>query len=161
MPDWRHWLAVGSLIRLLACTLLSLAAAGCQVQLVSSYDEVTDTLARTTQGKIDRQFQTWLRLPPGSPGLRYDDKSNRDFYADVSADLSVLESRAKAQPLNEVTVKLIANIREAMDKTEARHREDQTFNPATLALRQREIDFQFERLIAFELAKKRGESPKS
>jgi hypothetical protein len=154
MPGWR-------LLRLLACVLLSLAAAGCQVQLVSNYDEVTDSLARTTQGKIDRQFQTWLRLPANSPALRYDDKSNRDFYADVSADLSVMESRAKAQRLNEVTLGLIANIRDSMDKTEARHREDQVLNPATLGLRQREIDFQFQQLIAFELAKKRGESPKS
>lgn len=47
-----------------------------------------------------------------------------------------------------------------MHKTETRHREDQILNPATLPLRQREIDFQFQRLIAFELAKKRGETPK-
>ena len=100
-------------------------------------------------------------MPAGSPGLRYDDKSNRDFYAGVSADLSVLKSRAKAQPLNQTTVSMIEIIRNSMDKIEDFHKANQTISPAVLRNAQEQIDFQLQRLVAFELAKKRGETPKA
>jgi hypothetical protein len=79
----------------------------------------------------------------------------------VSAELSVLEGRAKAQPLNQTTVAMIETIRNSMDRIEALHREAQTISAAALSSVQAQIDFQFQRLIAFELAKKRGETPKS
>ena len=159
--SWQQAIAVGSLLRFFGCLLLTLAVAGCQVHFVSNYDEATDTLARNLQSKIDRQFQSWIRMPAGSPGLKYDDKANRDFYAEVSADLSVLEGRAKAQPLNQTTVAMIQTIRDSMDKIEALHRQAQTISAPALSSVQAQIDFQFQQLIAFELAKKRGEKPKS
>ena len=159
--SWRQAIAVGSLLRYFGCLLLALAVAGCQVHLVSNYDEATDTLARNLQSKIDRQFQTWIRMPPGSPGLKYDDKANRDFYAEVSAELSVLEGRARAQPSNQTTVAMIETIRDSMDKIEAFHKQTQTISAPALSSVQAQIDFQFQRPIAFELAKKRGETPKS
>lgn len=139
---------------------LLFAVAACQVQLVSNYDEVTDTLAKNLQTKIDRQFQSWIRMPPGAPGLRYDDKSNREFYADVSADISVLETRAKAQLLNQITVEMVEVIKDTMNKTEAFHKTNQTISPAALGSAQANIDFQLQRIVAFELAKKRGDTPK-
>jgi hypothetical protein len=159
--SWQQAIPVGSLLRFFGCLFLALAVAGCQVQFVSNYDEATDTLARSLQSKIDRQFQSWIRMPAGSPGLKYDDKANRDFYADVSADLSVLEARAKAQPLNQTTVAMIETIRNSMDRIEALHKKTQTISAPALSGVQAQIDFQFQRLIAFELAKKRGETPKS
>jgi hypothetical protein len=159
--SWQQAIPVGSLLRFFGALFLALAIAGCQVHFVSNYDEATDTLARNLQSKIDRQFQSWIRMPAGSPGLKYDDKANREFYAEVSAELSVLEGRAKAQPLNQTTVAMIETIRNSMDRIEALHREAQTISAAALSSVQAQIDFQFQRLIAFELAKKRGETPKS
>lgn len=140
--------------RILCCIIFLLALAGCQVQLVSAYDETTDSLARGLQTKIDRQFQSWIRMPAGSAGLRYDDKNNRDSYSDVSADLSVLESRAKAQPLNQTTVSMIETIRDSMDKLEAFHKTNGTISVAALGNAQGQIDFQLQRLVAFEAGKK-------
>jgi hypothetical protein len=88
--SWQQAIPVGSLLRFFGCLFLALAIASCQVHFVSNYDEATDTLARNLQSKIDRQFQSWIRMPAGSPGLKYDDKANREFYAEVSAELSVL-----------------------------------------------------------------------
>ena len=153
--------ARGLILQFFCCVSLLFALAGCQVQLVSGYDETTDTLTKNLQSKIDTQFQSWIRMPAGSPGLRYDDKSNRDFYAGVSADLSVLESRAKAQPLNQTTVSMIEIIRNSIDKIEDFHKANQTISPLVLRSAQEQIDFQLQRLVAFELAKKRGETPKS
>ena len=149
------------IVRLFGQIMLLLAIAGCQVQLVSAYDETTDMLAKELQTRIDRQFQSWIRMPAGSAALRYDDKSNLDFYAQVFADLSVLASRAKAQPLNQTTVSMIDIIRNTMEELEAFHKSHQTISPAALSAAQGQIDFQLQRLIAFELAKKRGETPKS
>ena len=155
-------ISAGSSLFLSFCSaVLLLAVSACQIQLVSSYDETTDTLVKELQGKIDRQFQSWIRMPTGSPGLRYDDKSNREFYAAVSADLSVLEARAKAQPLNQTTVSMIEAVRSSMDQIESFHKANQTISPAALVNAQAQIDFQLQRVIAFELAKKRGETPKA
>jgi hypothetical protein len=149
------------IIRLFCCIILLLAVTACQVRLVSGYDEATDRLANSLEAKIDNKFQSWIRMPAASTGLRYDDKENRDFYSEVSADISVLESRAKAQPSNQTTISMIETIKSTMDMIEALHKEHQTVSPAALQNAQDQIDFEVQRLISFELAKKRDDTPKS
>lgn len=131
-------------------------SSGCQLQLVSNYDEPTDTMAKALQSKIDHQFQTWIRLPAGSPALRYDDKGNLAFYGDAFADLSVLNTRVQAQPENEITSAMVAEIMTSLKTVEAFHKEHSTISAAALESAQANIDFQFQRLVAFELDKKRG-----
>jgi hypothetical protein len=156
-----YWVSAAKSLLVGICVALLFATTACHVQFVSSYDETTDTLAKELQTKIDRQFQSWIRMPAGSPGLRYDDKANLEFYAEVSADISVLQARAKAQPLNQITVSMLDTVKDSVDQIEAFHKANQTISAAALANAQGQIDFQLQRIIAFELAKKRGETPKA
>jgi hypothetical protein len=148
--------AWGKLIAAFLYAFIVFVSVGCQVRLVSTYDESTDTMAKALQSKIDHQFQTWIRLPAGSPALRYDDKSNLAFYADTFADLSVLNTRVRAQPLNDISAGMVAEIATTLKTIEAFHKDKTTINPAALENAQGQIDFQFQRLVAFELDKQRG-----
>ena len=149
-------LTLSKSLAILLFAFMLFVSCGCQLQLVSNYDEPTDSMAKALQSKIDHQFQTWVRLPAGSPALRYDDKSNLAFYADVFADLSVLNSRVQAQPKNDITSAMVTEIITSLKTVEAFHKEHVTISAAALESAQANIDFQFQRLVAFELDKKRG-----
>ena len=146
---------IGQLVRLLLIYLLVAAAVtGCQVKLISDYDETTDRMASSLQKMIDDKFGEWLRLPPDSPALKYD--ANRAFYATVDGDLRSLRSRALAQPLNQDTITIVDSIISSMKTVEDLHRRAGTISAAALASVENQLDFQFQQLIKLELAKKRA-----
>jgi hypothetical protein len=133
---------------------MCVAVAGCQGQFVSDYDETTDKMATDLQKKIDDKFSEWLRLPPKSPALQY--SANTAFYADVDGDLRALRARALAHPLNKDTLGIIDAIQNSMQTIEKLHSKAGTISPDALGSAENELDFQFQRLIQLELAKKRG-----
>ena len=89
----------------LACALLAL---GCQVALVSPYDQETFDKATDLLKRIEAFFikmERALEPAPPSEDAKYD--KHIAFYDDLKVDLAVLRSRAQAIPQNEDTVKLL------------------------------------------------------
>jgi hypothetical protein len=78
---------------------------------VAQYDEFTDKALMNIQVKMDG-FISELALKQGTSEASFE--KNKSFYKEIDKDLKLLEFRAGAIPKNEISQKLIRNIRDSI-----------------------------------------------
>lgn len=140
----------------LYCVVIGLLLAGCPAHFVSDYDEIFDKAVTDTQRKTDAFL---LKMQDTkSPLRKY--ANAKDTYADIRNDIHSLKLRAQANNannLNDLTLKQIATVDDNIAKLQARH--EATPNGPSVdffRIAQDIIDTQFEAILKFEIAKKRG-----
>ena len=135
--------------------VLILCACG-PVRLVSAYDEIIDRGVSDLHTKVV-SFVARMVTESGKPEGTYE--PNAAFYDDAKAAISTLRLRARLQDKNEDTVKLIDLLDSNMDLLRHLHEMGKEHglskalaDPALAA-----IETNFESILKFEVAKKRGE----
>ena len=144
--------------RLMALMLaLSMLITGCTVTLVSRYDEQTDVNITALQKKFEAYF---LKIE----GAAFPDCSfpaNRDFYDDVSVQLSSTRVRANAIPNNDITLAQLDALSQAISALEKaqkmRDSKSSCLPPEIIKTDRTLFNSIFTAILKFELAKKRGE----
>jgi hypothetical protein len=144
--------------RLMALVLaLSMLITGCTVTLVSRYDEQTDANITALQKK----FETYFMKIEGSSFPDCSFAANRNFYDDVSVQLSSTRVRANAIPKNEITLGQLDALSQAItafEKAQKLRDGKSSCLPAEIIQTDRTMfNSIFTALLKFELAKKRGE----
>ncbi|MBJ6727202.1 hypothetical protein [Geomesophilobacter sediminis] len=147
---------------LLKITLRSLAVvvflSGCTVQLVSKYDDQTDTNVTALQKKFDSYF---VNLKSESyPNCSY--FNNMSFYKDADVEISGILVRAKAIPKNDITVNQLDAINTAISDLEKLHKlkdkQNVCIDPTSIDTDRILFNTIFTAILKLEIAKKRGES---
>lgn len=92
-------------IRIAAALMLCAAVAGCtRIQLISAYDEQTDTAATALQRSMSAFF---VRIISAVDPKERNYAANLDFYRQVTVDFSALSVRAQAINKNRITIQQI------------------------------------------------------
>ena len=133
---------------LLALTFL---ATSCQVQLVSSYDNLFDQQIVVAQRDVD----TLMRRIEQAPTQPY--STFIDQYTKVHTDIDSLSVRANSSSRNEDSVDAIQKLAHAFAEFENEHRSGQSINRAFAEDMLQIMNNEFAMLTAMELAKKRTE----
>lgn len=146
--------------RWLVCIVLMLAASGCAtVKLVGDYDVEIDKGTTALQ----KNFETFLVKLDSSatahnkPVESYD--KNKQFYDDATVAISSLRVRADATERNSLTVRMLDKLRNNLLLLESAHNSPEGITPDDIKLFRQGFNSQFTAILAFELAKKRGEKP--
>ena len=141
----RPWL----LIALLALSL------GCPVRLVSAYDAIIDHGTSDVHAKAVTFVTKMVRLS-GTPEGSY--ASNAAFYDDIKGTLAMLKVRAQADEKNEITVKMLQELDDNIERLRQLHEMGKergltkpVADPALQA-----IESTCRSITKFELAKQRG-----
>jgi hypothetical protein len=139
-------------------SLLLLLGCG-PVRLVSSYDEVIDQRTSDLHTKIGA-FVGRMETLAGKPEGTY--LANQEPYVEINAEIATLRLHAAAVPKNEITVKLIDELSQNVDSLRKLHEigGDRGLRKVLAGPALSAIDVNCGSIIKFEIAKKRGESPK-
>jgi hypothetical protein len=144
--------------RLMALVLaLSMLVSGCSVTLVSKYDEQTDANITALQKK----FETYFLKIEGATFPDCSFPANRNFYDDVSVQLSSTQVRANAIPNNDITLAQLDALSQAITAFEKaqkmRDSKGSCLPPEIIKTDRALFNSIFTAILKFELAKKRGE----
>jgi hypothetical protein len=148
-PQWLNYFMFIFMICLLSA---------CTMQVVSKYDEQTDTNVTALQKKFDTYF---LRLKNEKyPECSY--TNNKAFYDDAKIQLSGIDVRAKAIPNNTITVQELDALSQSLSSLEKNHilrDANQSCLPASIIdSDQTMFNSIFTAILKLEIAKKRGEA---
>src|SRR5687767_10340489 len=108
--------------------LLALACAlcGCQVQLISQYDQQTDDAATDVQKRLEGFLLEMGALSESDlpeSRQRRSLRAQSDFYRELDVAISSMRLRAEAIPQNERTIEQIALLEDSVQKLKALHAE--------------------------------------
>jgi hypothetical protein len=145
---------VRRLVRLLPLLLALLLATGCQITLVSSYDEQIDHSATELQKRLDG-FLTGLVREAGTPAADY--AANAAFYDDYAVELRALRLRAASQPQNTITVQQVDLMLDSLENLRALHEAGPVSEDTAASLRDL-FSQSWRAILTLELAKKRGDA---
>jgi len=147
------------LLRILSkCIVVIMLLSGCTIQFVSKYDDRTDTNVTALQKKFDTYF---INLKSESyPACSY--SNHISFYNDAKIQLSGIQVRAKAIPLNDITIKQLESLSLAISDLEKsqqlKDKESSCINPLLIDTDQVMFNSIFTAILKLEIAKKRGEA---
>lgn len=139
--------------------VISTLLIGCQITLISEYDEQIDRSATELQKSMDR-FLTELAVLSDSPGsLNYSSFDN--FYSELFVDLRSLLIRAQSHPKNSLTEKQIQLMIKNLELFQKSHIEtaeaNETIAPEALMIHRDLFNQGWKAIIELEITKKRGE----
>lgn len=142
--------------RLFVCMLtiafMTLASACAGIKLVGDYDEKIDL------GVTELQKATEAQLLAIENGADY--ASTKAYYNNARVDISSLRIRADATERNSLTVRMLDKLLNNINRLEEAHNSDEGITPEEVSeLFRGGFNSQFTAILAFELAKKRGEKP--
>lgn len=138
----------------LVALLALLLGAGCQITLISSYDEQIDHSATELQKRLDG-FLTSLARNAGTPAAAYD--ANATFYDDYAVELRALRVRAASQPQNTITMKQVDLMLDSLENLRTLHQAGAVTPDAITTIRDLFAQ-SWEAILTLELAKKRGDA---
>lgn len=152
METRRRGLFLGVIVSVIA--LLS----GCAIQLVSSYDEKTDVAVTALQRKFESFFVKLesLKVPPA---CGYE--KNKSFYDESKVDVSAIQVRAAAVPLNEIVIEQAKSLFENLERLEQLHKlkgETRCLSSDEIQPLRQAFTSSFIAILKLELAKKRGQA---
>ncbi len=133
-------------------------ALGCgPVRLVSPYDEVLDQGTTALHTKV-AAFVGKMTLSSGKPEGTY--LANKHFYPEARAEASSLRMRAAATSNNEISVNLFNELIGNLDRLRQLHEmgADSGLSPVVSGPALSALDVNFQSIVKFEIAKRRGES---
>lgn len=153
------------LVALLAAAATWALPAGCAVQLVSNYDEVTDrsvtALHRDVQGFFIELKEELVDRPADATHAKH-----KEFYTKARLDLGTIQLRARSIPKNERTVEQLKLLEASLADLERLHllhdkaveagTTTNRLSPAIVDITAGLFDTQLASILALELAKKRG-----
>jgi hypothetical protein len=137
----------------LACLLTGVL--GCQVMVISSYDPEMDKGATVLQKKMDA-FLSKLESQAGLPQTDY--TWNTSFYEDYLVDLRSLHLRAQSDARHAVMAKQLQLMMDDLQQLRLAH-QGGPLTPSTLQATRELFNQGWKKIIAMELAKRRGEDP--
>ncbi len=130
-----------------------ISLAGCNVKLVSSYDEKTDQAVTTLQRKIETFF-VQIESQVGLPECEYD--NHIGFYQETKVSISAIEMRARAIPQNDITVQQVQLLKSSLESLEKLHKLG-CLSGGQVTNLQSNFNTHLTAILKLELAKKRGE----
>jgi hypothetical protein len=134
-------------MELLVIVLSAVILAGCAVNFISSYDEVTDKGITALQKSVDGLMNQLEQEPVPD----YD--SLKKSYDTIRDDFSSLRFRNEARPKNTLTVKQLDELKAELDKMEKLHK-DKKFNQAMVGPTREILNQTLRAILKLELAKK-------
>ena len=146
-PNWR---VVGNY----SATLVAASALCACVTFVSSYDDIFDQQATSTQKEIDSFFQK-LSEDNGKPAGTYE--SNISGYGKIEVDLNSLLVRASAHDKNEQTIDQIKHVQATFEGAKALHKSQGHLSLPFDSIERKTINEEFTAMEKLELLKKRGQ----
>jgi len=139
--------------------VISVLLIGCQITLISEYDEQIDQSATALQKGMDTLL-TELAAQSDSPGPSYFNSFD-SFYAELFVDLRSLLIRAQSHPKNSLTEKQIQLMIKNLELFQKSHMEtaeaNGTIAPEALMIHRDLFNQGWKAIIELEIAKKRGE----
>ena len=128
---------------------------GCDVKLISDYDQVIDNAITTLH--IDTEtFLAHLAATAGTPSGSYD--VNKEFYVNTIARLEALKMRAEASPKNENTAEMIGVLFKMFKEFDQLHSVSGSsgLSIAQLESERNSLGKGFQSVMALEIAKRQG-----
>ena len=143
--------------RIWLCLLATLVAvsSGCEVMLISTYDQQIDDSATTLQREMDA-FLTKIETNAGKPEAAYGTPENQQFYQDYLVSLRAVRVRAESHPKNDITVRQINLLIDSVGQLRQQH-EAGPLAPALIPVNRDLFAQGWRAIITLELAKKRGD----
>ena len=135
-----------------AVLLLVVIGVGCQVQLISPYDQVTDQSLTALQQKTEEFFQQVERS--GAPAAY---AQSTPFYSSINTSLQTLITRNEGRPQNRITTTQLNTLKTQFQDLEAEHKNG-ALGADDIAVLRPIFTQSYAAIIKLELAKKRGES---
>lgn len=138
-----------------ALLLLSIlvAAQGCAIKLISSYDETTDKAVSELQRKTEAHLVS-LEAAKGLPACSHE--KHRTFYETAKVDVSAIAIRAAAIPNNAITLEQTQLLSGSFNNLEQLHK-IACLSPEQIAPLRIQFNSSFTAILKLELAKRRGE----
>ena len=127
---------------------------GCEVMLISTYDQQIDDSATTLQKEMDAFLTTIEKT--SKPEATYGTPENQQFYQDYLVSLRSVRVRAESHPKNNITVEqinLLINSVAALRQQQAAG----SLTPAVIRVNRDLFAQAWRAIITLELAKKRGD----
>jgi hypothetical protein len=142
--------------RLPLLALVLLCACG-PVRFAGAYDEIVDRGTSDLHTRVV-SFVTAMVSASGTPAGTYE--SNVSFYNDAKGTLATLKMRARIQDQNEITVKLLQELEGNVERLRQLHAmgKDHGLTKSIADLALPAIETNFEGIIRFEVAKRRGQT---
>lgn len=137
---------------------LVLSSVSCStVRLVSPYDEIIDHGTSDLNTKIVSFVSRMVTLS-GKPEGTYD--SNATFYDETKGSIATLRLRAQADEKNEITLKLLQELDENIDRLRQLHEmgKERGLSKAIADPALQAIEINCAGIIKFEIAKRRGDA---
>jgi hypothetical protein len=131
------------------------AVSGCQITLVTAYDDTFDQEVTSTQKDVDA-LMTKIGDDPTKPYSVF-----AADYAKVRTDMDALKVRAASHADNTDTVASVAKLQHTISEFQTEHSDATAAKPLLAAHVTTELDImntEFKILMAQELAKKTGQS---
>ena len=134
---------------------LVVVSSGCEVMLISRYDQQIDDSATTLQQEMDA-FLTKIETNASKPEAAYGTPENQQFYQDYLVSLRSVRVRAESHPKNDITVEHINKMIDSVAQLRIMHQAGPLLPEVILELR--DLFAQgWRAIITLELAKKRGD----
>jgi hypothetical protein len=128
-------------------------ALGCQVELITRYDEQIDRSGTELQQRMDA-FLTKLASHPAARETTY--TANEEFYDNYQVALRAMLLRAQSQPKNARTEQQLGLMLQNVDQLRAAHQAGR-LDPAAVGAFRDLFNQGWRAVITLELAKKRGQ----
>lgn len=141
-------------------TVLALLCACGPVRLVSAYDSILDQGTSDVDAKVVAFATKMVRLS-GTPEGAY--ASNAGFYDEMKGGLATLKMRAMADDKNEITVKMLQELDDNLERLRQLHEmgKDRGLTNVIADPALQAIEATCRAITKFELAKQRGETTKN
>lgn len=151
MVAWCRGLLFGWIRAL--CLVVSVGVlSGCQISLLSQYDETTDKSVSALQKKMELHLLT-LEAKERLPECAY--SFHGATYQDLKVDASAIAVRAAAIPKNELTAEQVQLLGQSIETLEKLH-QIACLSKAQIAPLRLQFNASFTAILKLELAKRRG-----
>ena len=135
---------------------------GCQVQLVSQYDEQTDVAVTELQKKTEwflLELEALSASDKPEAAARRTYAANEGFYRDAQVAITSMRLRAEAIPKNELTIQEITLLEQSFESLRQLHVQGGNAGLRAVIVEpvRSSLNTHFGAIIKLELAKKRGE----
>ena len=135
---------------------------GCQVQLVSQYDEQTDVAVTELQKKTEwflLELEALSTSDKPEAAARRTYAANEGFYRDAQVAITSMRLRAEAIPKNELTIQEITLLEQSFESLRQLHVQGGNAGLRAVVVEplRSSLNTHFGAIIKLELAKKRGE----
>ena len=139
-----------------AVIALLVTLSGCTtVRWVSDYDEHIDNAATALQRDMDGHL-THLEALGDDEDATF--AANEDFYREYGIALRSVRVRAQGHEDNEITLQQLDRMNSSLEELRDQHRESGVLSPAYIRTVRDLFNSGWGAVIAWEIAKKRGES---